>query len=103
MFRVKFACGATYDGIADDPRDAASSVRKDGACRYAVADTDSDVQRPTLPTGDGALCMFACPAKARASGRKKIQCWPEDEARAPTRWRYVVTCYGRVESYEVAQ
>lgn len=101
MFRVKFECGAAYDGIVDDPSKSASAVRKDGACRYAVADTDSDVQRPTLPTGKSATCMFACPAKAKASGRKKIQCWPSNEAETHTRWRYVVTCYGRVESYEV--
>ena len=103
MYRLRFACGATYEGIADDPRIGASHARKDGALRYAVADTDTDVKRPTLPDGTPARCMFDCPAKARQSGRKRMQCFPLDESQTFKRWRYVVTCYGHVEQYEVAQ
>ena len=48
MYRLRFACGATYEGIADDPRIGASHARTDGTLRYAVADTDTDVKRPKL-------------------------------------------------------
>ena len=103
MYRLRFACGATYEDITDDPRGGASHARKDGALRYAVADTDTDVQRPTLPDVGTARCMFDCPAKARVSGRKRIQCFPADPSEASKHWRYVVTCYGHVEQYEVQQ
>ena len=102
MYRLRFACGATYEGIADYPRIGAHA-RKDGALRYAVADTDTDVKRPTLPDGTPARCMFDCPAKARQSGRKRMQCFPAGASSSFTRWRYVVTCYGAVEQYEVEQ
>ncbi len=103
MFRIRFACGATYGDLADDPRPNAQHTRKDGALRYAVADTDTDVQRPALPNGKPASCMFDCPAKARQSGRKRIQGFPADESQVFKRWRYVVTCYGHAEQYEAEQ
>lgn len=103
MFRVRFACGATAGRLAEDPTPTASHRRKDGAARYAVADTDTEIERPTMPDGSGARCMFDCPAKARQSGRKRTQCFPVDGAEAFKRWRYVVTCYGATESYEELQ
>lgn len=103
MFQIRFACGATYGALVDDPRPNAQHTRKDGALRYAVSDTDTDVPRPTMPDGKAASCMFECPAKGRQSGRKRIQCFPVDESEVFKRWRYVVTCYGHAEQYEVAQ
>lgn len=103
MFRIRFQCGAIAGQLTDDPTPTASARRKDGAARYAVADTDTEIERPKMPDGSQARCMFDCPAKARASGRKRTQCFPLEDSETFKRWRYVVTCYGQTEEYEVVQ
>lgn len=103
--RLVFACGASYEGVKDQPYFA--HTRADGRGRLAVYDSDGGLSRPQL-AGEDAPCMFACPAK-RKSGRKHHRCFPSDEQRfleqrdaggrmgVEIQWRHVVTCYCEVQ------
>ena len=93
-FTIRFACGGVLGPTPFDPRkDERDTIR------LVTFDTHSDAQRPKLD-GVTVPCRFRCPAKARTSGRKLTQCWPEPpppDDEPVTRWRYVVECHGKVE------
>lgn len=100
QFTIRFACGGILGPIPSDPREDSKDT-----IRLVTFDTDTDAQRPELD-GVTVPCLFRCPAKAKVSGRKLTRCWPEPpppDDQSVTRWRYVVTCRGKVEAVDDEQ
>lgn len=101
---LKFECGARLpvEGYLKEPfRNVSGSKprEKDGRTRLVVFAIPDCPTQPVMPDGKKAPCMYGCPKK-RASGRKMVRTWPEDDYKpdAPfiERIGYVVTCYPAV-------
>lgn len=101
---LKFECGARIpeNGYLKQPFQNMSGSKprpKDGRVALVTFAIPSCPTQPVMSDGSKAPCMFGCPKK-RASGRKMIRTWPDDDYKPEEpfseRMGYVVTCYPEV-------
>lgn len=94
-YRLRFSCGATYEGVLELPE--FSHRDQAGRGRLCVYDSEGGTQSPLflVPTEPRLVAQCLCCTCRKLAGRKQIECFPSDESR-PGR-RTIVTCYAAVE------
>ena len=96
---LQFACGARIPAIGYLKEPWTPHVRRmyaeDGrpnAKPRLVVYSSLGFDRPTLPDGTKAPCMFGCEIGVRKSGRKTQRCFPNEGTVEEQGRQYMVTC-----------